>query len=378
MKLSDEKGLTLIDTMILLLVFGIFMAGFIRQYNIELIQEKGAKTYSNEESVANAIDNYFIINRYSAANNEKSAAGYPCPADMTLPLNDPNLGISDCAGTLNGNIHTGMIPFITLGIPRELTVDSNGNRFIYATKSGASEITVKGYDKDAMGNEPDTTAAYNNTQNDIDYIIVAAGENASGFYSDEGISIGACPDPALPSSPRDSENCDGDDIFVDDEYMRVDNDTAVDNNGFSMKYDDMVKYRVSTPSETWNMDTEGNLESQYSYVSIGDDVPQVALDVDGDIKIENGDINVGEYCEEDLGDGVTCTDVAKITTTGMNCDDGNNFATTIAHNDVDCDNGFLAGVIKNDEFLVNNSCEEGKYVAGINSSGKVICKEPPK
>jgi hypothetical protein len=63
----------------------------------------------------------------------------PCPADATKPMGDPNYGkaafaISDCRGgspaanyaDTTNHIAIGMVPFKTLGLPKEYALDAYG------------------------------------------------------------------------------------------------------------------------------------------------------------------------------------------------------------------------------------------------------------
>jgi len=95
----------------------------------------------------NDLMKYFRI--YMAANGT-----LPCPADATLATGATNYGLTaansgsatDCTGSTpaanyvdaSNNIAIGMVPYKTLGIPRELVYDAWGRAITYVVDTGVT------------------------------------------------------------------------------------------------------------------------------------------------------------------------------------------------------------------------------------------------
>lgn len=86
-KLTKQKGFTLVEFAMVMLLSGLVLAALIHGYKVYLTDKYVRDVYEKQKTLSSSFSVYF------------SARGrYPCPADPTLADNDPQAGIEGIAG----------------------------------------------------------------------------------------------------------------------------------------------------------------------------------------------------------------------------------------------------------------------------------------
>jgi prepilin-type N-terminal cleavage/methylation domain-containing protein len=141
-----QKGMTLLEVTVALLVTGVIIAGLISIYNIASLSAKERITRERMEIITKALGAYV-----EAANR------LPCPADPTVTdasygfewgvttammsgSTRPN-GAVACNIDINPTRRDGIVPFQTLNIPFEVIRDGWGNLFTYGVSPAFARQT---------------------------------------------------------------------------------------------------------------------------------------------------------------------------------------------------------------------------------------------
>lgn len=360
--LSSEKGMTLIDVAIALLVIGLLVTPAF--YALKEYKQTRARTVTenNIRDVDTAIRNYFVANEF-----------YPCPANPALPRNDSNHGTAAttpggaCTITNAAGLAQGSIPHSELGLDIEKVYDGWGNKILYAVDNSRASsaaaalaaapaapafgpvraITISEIplvpnpqhvlpDRCAPVNYvcANAVAAYapgpyapcgtNNppspqTAGNVQYTILSHGEDGTGAFSDRGTAIGGACNIA---NAADQENCDGDAIFQTRQCVNAN----INNATF---YDDFTLLgaitKVSDPSSMLSQsnDNADGIAVGMEYVGIRNSDPRRELDVIGNIKITDDNATTG-----DGKDGAARSD-DYCDPTGTNCFDSTLIGGTV-------------------------------------------------
>lgn len=119
-----NSGFSLLELSVVISITAIVVATTVNVIGDRTAEDRNLDTIGKLEYIARALQ------VYSTANTE-----LPCPADITDTLNDNNFGVADCATALesvdSGNVHGGMVPVTTLGLPTEYSFDEWGRRIVY-------------------------------------------------------------------------------------------------------------------------------------------------------------------------------------------------------------------------------------------------------
>lgn len=394
MKIIDNKGFTLVDLSIALVVLGLLAVPVLQQYN-QYIQNKAySDTSASQIAIKGALDEFYL-----------EGGRYPCPADPTLTEADSGYGEEDCAGVLSvpafdtagnpidrygggqDNVLIGAIPFDTLKIEEKHTFDGYTNKFTYVV----SEILTNVATYDPMDATPDGAVAVNGFSmvedppssgifvrvpvtvqpGDAHYIVVSHGALGIGGYSSTGIPIDVCPVGAAETA--ESENCDNDNVFFSEQYAK----SAVAGSNY---YDDQTFTVGSFPERTWTY-SEGNKNSISSLRSrsfgINTDAPdiRVYLDVNGNILViddaatplvSEGDIHAAKICVSDPG-STNCFSPDVIGGTGISCGAGAGM-TGVAYGNTKCDVPYVSAL--------PGTCPAGEYMTGLDAGGNIVCAAP--
>lgn len=136
----SESGLTLIEISIGLLLLGLFVGWATQAYLQWRLDRMYTTLNDNIVAVNQSFESFYFINNR-----------YPCPADITLPFNnpsygeeitslDPNIcGLTPAAIAANGGVVSGGVPFQALNISEEITIDPWGNKLSY-TVTGVQAV----------------------------------------------------------------------------------------------------------------------------------------------------------------------------------------------------------------------------------------------
>lgn len=242
----SEGGFTLIEIAIALVVIGLLITPMLMLVNAKFHSQRMLDTRAKFSNMESALTEYVRRN-----------GRYPRPASLTAYEGDADYGIEFAVGTApaecpdveaNGlcvtedtgtlapfsdSVIIGAIPFNTLKIPPEDTLDSWGNRIIYAVtdyKTDAATYVRDGqgtlrfsalddFNKDVIPELINEGGGHSYTRYDM--ILVSTGPTGKGGYTANGQLIGICvEDPANPEN--EDENCDFDAFFMLDENRRTD------------------------------------------------------------------------------------------------------------------------------------------------------------
>jgi type II secretory pathway pseudopilin PulG len=372
--ISDIKGMTLVDMAIALLVIGLLAAPAIKAYDLWRVQKAEGRTYESLYTIKKAIANFYYQNNR-----------YPCPADLTLGVDDPNYGAEPalpCDGALAAGAGTpdailaGGVPFVTLNIPSVYTLDGWSNKITYVVTreqavtvpmpTAGGKITVKG----VRNTEADVcdTAESDFAGGNGHFVLISHGPRGVGAYNAEGNLVQAC-DPATV----EGRNCD---YMIDSEFLHHNCSKSDDilNGGY---FDDIIDYQASIPTQIWNYTApnDNDIASNAGYIGINNDAPGVELDVNGNVKtrtdatdpLKKGNVNAEEFC--DTSDA-NCMPPVKIGgfDAQMNCNTHTNGGAIIGigNNAVNCDLPFI------DPSLPDVGCPAGEFVTGF-SGGQCLC-----
>lgn len=386
-----------------MLVAGILAVPLMEAYNRYVVERAYAKTYTAGSTIQSAITEFYELHER-----------YPCPAIPGLATGDPLHGIEQCPGRdmdgdsvimpamamdscasgycrasgrdANGDsVHDGVligtIPYVTLGIPYNESLDGWKRRMTYATTESMTDNTTFLPDRGTImvwksnGETPLPYGTGVQSANPKDqggqatahFVYFSSGENGRGTYSVDGQRIGdACDNSTFTSAEiaaasktyNEIENCDNDYEFTTD-LNAFTNVVGYD------YYDDIFYYQSALPSGgTWNY--SGTLEDVFASfggnLGIGTPDPQFAVDVDGNIRAASKS-RTAAYCDET---GNNCMPASVIGGAGITCGSNVPMAGIELNNSV-CEVELPAGSI-------NGSCPDGQYVTGIDGAGNVICE----
>ena len=168
-----QQGFTLVEIAIVLVVVGLLIGGLITPLSTQLEQRRVADTQRAMEEVREALIGFAVRNGY-----------LPCPAVSAANGLEARDG-DRCAGERRA----GLLPWATLGMPK---LDSWGHVYLYSVTPDFADSAVRFRlatprditvaTRDAAGNLVAATAP-----NDIPAVILSAGKNGYGGYSDLGV-----------------------------------------------------------------------------------------------------------------------------------------------------------------------------------------------
>lgn len=403
----NNKGFTLIELSIIVMIVGILMIPAFRAYDTYLYGKRVTETKEHIAKLQSEISIFAI--KYDR---------YPCPSDRSLSPSDPMYGYEQCAllatpptaGTCMGSnddqalcvyssdtdtdgtggpdpIVLGGVPFMTIAdtvntadptavsqyrrIASTEILDGWKNQISYAvTLSQTSDTT---FDNDRgvilmvdehgnpIGNDPDQR---------MHFALISHGKDAMGAFSQAGTRVVSCtsgiygsPDgPAVgPGTPaageavnRDVENCNPNAIFI----MGLDYSDA---EGL-LHFDDIVSYGTSDTSALWdstrlpNGDRTPHIRNLNSgNVGFGVSPPITTLDVGGAIKAETK-VRSNVICDRD---GNNCFNTSILTESAP--------VPALVQNDT-------ALTVANETAAPGIRCASGRVMVGI-SQGQERCTE---
>ncbi len=86
-RLKKQSGFTLIEFAMVMVLSGLFLAALLHAYKVYLVDKYNREVFEKQETLSSSFSIYYAA-RFR----------YPCPADPTLPFNDPEAGIEGIAG----------------------------------------------------------------------------------------------------------------------------------------------------------------------------------------------------------------------------------------------------------------------------------------
>lgn len=225
-KSGSEKGFSLIEVCIALIVISLLMIPMIQMWNIYVVARKTSDTRAVLDIVNSALVKYVAkYEHYPVPENPNIALG---GANSGAQATEPASGWPVCAGddlnvcrtttntfpTAANPVLIGTIPYAALGLPYRSAVDGYGHKLVYAvTQSLTASAT---FDEDSGGIEvlDDTGASIygplNLGRTRSHFFIGSHGEDSKGGFSLSGALISAC---GTNADSTDFENCNGDGTF---------------------------------------------------------------------------------------------------------------------------------------------------------------------
>ena len=403
-KRRGNAGFSLVELSIVLVISGIILLAFSEAYSQYLNMQRIENSDENIRLSSVAMTSFQINNRR-----------YPCPADMTLPMGNPNYGreacpvsatvpaVGACAGGVcrgvgpdidgDGTAETvliGAVPYLDLFDPVVVATAQASYNMADPVQAAAArklryDMTVSLSDKrmlDGWGRklryvvtESLTNAA---TFNDafgavairkrdgqgmirkdaiekyMHFVILSHGIDGTGAWTPDGTIVRPCDVTVL-----DGQNCDLDG-FVLGELTR-----DIRSLGASPQhYDDLLGFQQWSVSNLWarSAASPGDIQNlNVQNVGIGTVTPTAKLEVAGNIKSDR--VKTDQLC--DRANPALCINVNAFGGAGVRCPNPGEVVTAIQGNNVVCGAVPFAAP--------TGSCPAGQYIMGIRSSGAVIC-----
>lgn len=128
--MNSQQGITLVEVALAVAITGILMSGALMLHERVQKQRQFESTYDNMDAIVQALSVYV-----------ESNGRLPCPADPTAP--DDTAGwergvpagtnaTQHPAGSCDAKTREGIVPFMTLGLPKQTAMDGWGYFYTYA------------------------------------------------------------------------------------------------------------------------------------------------------------------------------------------------------------------------------------------------------
>ncbi|MDI1228777.1 MAG: prepilin-type N-terminal cleavage/methylation domain-containing protein [bacterium] len=338
-----EKGYSLIEMAIVISVVGLIMASFISAYTLYMKTTAQQTTENNLTLLTSKMGNFLVAKgRYpcparidvlrsdvdygfeTECNSALTAVALPAPSypvppptpgtclnglcyelGATLVDKDPSTA-NDTASPLGFGlpmVRRGAIPFRTMGIPEEITVDGWGNRFQFAVAENMAVATTYAPKGGGVEVFQDRTFAGPNSKrltpldNFAHYIIISSGPDRAGAYSNEGKLVAPC-----GTVGYDRENCNtpGNPLpyYVSGEHAPKPG---------AEHFDDYVQFYSSVESPLWSIQDEQTgyhirdlIQAEATgQVGIGVAAPatNAKVQVSDEVRIDNGSLLADRVCD---------------------------------------------------------------------------------
>ncbi|MFH1157995.1 MAG: type II secretion system protein [Pseudomonadota bacterium] len=380
-----NRGFSLVELSILLVFAGIVGGTTLQLYKESHRQRYVSDTGYRGEAIQTALDKFLTEN-----------GRLPCPAKPTLGPSEADSGKEICL-TVSGcvadgrclvdggrdtsadvdadvdEVYIGSIPYVTLNLPIEVSMDGWGNKFLYAVSKYLTDpATYSPPDQDPYGvidiEVPNAAAAWVPTPKTtyVDgvatvyatpFVVLSHGENGVGAYNlsgkrrlcsgtDAGLDLFNCGNTGVFYDYSQHRSLRPGPDYFDDKILVTSNNMRIDRWGYS------------------NVVSKSIYNTANSSVGIGTDQPDMMLDVNGSLRAQRtlGD----QYCD---GDGDNCFPAKMIGGAGVTCG-ANGAVNGIKEAEVVC-------VPKvNPTGLASGTCPSGQYVKGFNAAGSIICGTP--
>ena len=219
---KTNNGFTLIETAVVLVIFGIMASAAFGFVNAQLQQSRINSTKIKQDAIKNALISFISRN-----------SRLPCPAVASLAPGATGYGVEAapmCTGTiLNGTVASGIVPFSSLGLTDDAASDGYYNRFTYMVTLSATNLapsTVSGMQGSISthtatpvmnylpptGNQINDCTVGNSNPCAAVVALISHGNNGFGAYSESGTQI------TLPTGADELENANADNKLVMHDY----------------------------------------------------------------------------------------------------------------------------------------------------------------
>ena len=292
----SEKGYTLIQMALALMVIGVLLAGFLGIYTQYQTEEKATKTVDRVNNALQAIQKY--RNVYGSL---------PCPAPMNVNRTNATYGIAsnynrylpagtlpvvagDCAegicieqntrADLPGSpvlrVRVGAIPFRDMQLDESNTYDAYGSRLWYTVTEDMCNLTTFNETRGAINIVNDQGETQTTPANSAAFLIISPGINKIGGYGLEGILSVPC------AGSLDSENCRDVSVATSAMTAATYRTQFVQDATLATSYDDVVEFFSSAQTQLWRRTAPGSeniLDLANNVIGIGEATPTTTLDI---------------------------------------------------------------------------------------------------
>tara|TARA_R110002124_G_scaffold287216_1_gene471582 strand:- start:283666 stop:286161 length:2496 start_codon:yes stop_codon:yes gene_type:complete len=361
-----QKGFTLVEISISIIVIGLMIAPLFRLYDTYLVEKRISATQMALQTVAAEMEAYRDIQ-----------GSFPCPAPMTAArttaTNGAALNAGDCSAAyfaaipqipgecLNGiclkssvrpgasDIIIGTVPFRNLQMTETDALDGYGNRLLYAVTQDLTDITTFN-SEDGGISVIDTAGNDLIPNNDTMFLLLSYGVSKNGAYNKNGLQGQAC-----PTSGPESSNCIADFASSTIAADAVFTYAPVANNGGVNDFDHQMHFFSTEEQKLWRRYTGQEQHAQDmspdDKIGIGTDTPTATLDIRTEkvgvqnvasVMINNGELIAPELCDE----------------TGTYC-----FEPKLLAGDVDA-----SAPVANQGGMI---CPDGEYLTGIDGASPI-------
>ena len=262
---NNDKGFTLLELSISLIIVGMILSGAMAIYNIHKIKEAQEITEQNIEIVRNEVESFRSLRgRYPCpasytAGRDNVAYGVETNCNIDLGLNPGECGsgvcIEESVADATIRVRRGTIPFRSMNIPESRMYDGYGNRLSYVLTENLAVpglVDEENGGIDIVDNQPAPVSYIAAGEPRATYLIFSHGRNGVGAYTRDGIEKIPCNGVAAPDT-GDVENCntldDDQAIYRMMEQRLVDGDTTGDGRGDF--YDDRITYGKFSTVPLW-------------------------------------------------------------------------------------------------------------------------------
>lgn len=350
---SRQYGFTLIEIAIGMLIIGVIITPVVILYNINFKQGQFIRTQDSFREIEDALIDYVEVHeKYpmpSRLIDSEGIDGYGKSVSATaLPPICPDMSIGVCVtdslstGTplAQGDVVIGWVPFADLNLEEKYAYDAWGSKLYYAVSvnQAVDDSVDPSYVFDRLGSGGVRLQAIDSTNTIIELagpmnytnfqaILISAGPNRKGAYNENGIIVETCVEITNPEA--EDENCDHDNFFLIDanrssDPLLLDDDTGTRNlNAGTRFYDDYTFEIREIGTLIWDNNENDNevVVTAASRLGIGEQSPEVALHVRGDIRVTDDGSTVpteGRLLTTTITDGTRVFDVAPTLITGNN------------------------------------------------------------
>ena len=315
---NRNRGFSLIEVAIGILIIGIIMGPMITAYSIYLKQHALDVSRNNTGAARVALQRYVThygcyplpgnpgvtstnatfgqeaVARTAGSCTALAAAPPNCTGNDTVVCKTPGAG---------GNpVYIGDVPFAMLGLPHEYILDGYGSKLTYAV-SGPLTVAATFTDAGGIITVHDSTGANTALSNDpatqttsnIHFAVISHGQNKVGSFSLDGVLQANC---GAVAAAADNENCNNDATFTDNRgwngpiggantiYTRLEADAPG-----AAHYDDFIYWTVSTNTDLWirqvnSSNILSNIQGNVRMGLTGALPPLAKADVRGDAKAD--------------------------------------------------------------------------------------------
>lgn len=291
-----EKGYTLIQMALALMVIGVLLAGFLGIYTQYQVEEKVTKTNTRVNNALQSIQKYRNV-----------FGTLPCPAPMNVARTDAAYGMAsnyarytatgalpvvaggcaegicieqntrtDLAGTPTLRVRVGAIPFRDMQLDESDTYDAYGSRLWYAVTEDLCNLATFNETRGAINIVNDLGETQTTPPNSAAFVVISPGVNKIGGYGLEGTLQVPC------ATSLDSENCRDVSLATSAITSATYRSQFVQDASLATSYDDVIEFFASAQTQLWRRTAPGAediLDLANNVIGIGETSPSATLDI---------------------------------------------------------------------------------------------------